>query len=76
MTSMSKINVDPVKCIGCGLCVSVAEEVFRMNDQGKSEVLEKSEEKSDCETCGCCGGVEEKVKEAIEVCPVKAISQE
>lgn len=66
MTSMSKIKVDPVKCIGCGLCVSVAEEVFRMNDQGKAEVVEKSEEKS----------YEEKIKEAIESCPVQAISQE
>lgn len=71
---MSKINVDPVKCIGCGLCVSVAEEIFRMNDQGKSEVVEDFDKKSCCDGCNNCPGVEEKLKEAIESCPVQAIS--
>jgi len=74
---MQKIIVDPVKCIGCGLCVSIAEEAFQMNDQGKSEVLEGSDSEScGCAGCGGCGGVEDKVKEAIEACPVKAITQE
>jgi len=73
---MSKIIVDPVKCIGCGLCVSVAEEIFRMNDQGKSEVLPEAEKAADCASCGCCGGLEEKAKEAIEACPVQAITEE
>ena len=67
---MSKIKVDPVKCIGCGLCVSITEETFRINDQGKAEVVEG------CGEDGECKGCEEKVKEAIEACPVQAISQE
>ena len=71
---MQKIKVDPVKCIGCGLCVSMAEEIFKMNDQGKSEVLSGSSE-SCCESCQGCGGLEEKIQEVIEACPVEAISQ-
>jgi len=73
---MSKIKIDPVKCIGCGLCVSIAEEVFRMNDQGKSEVVPEEESTSGCAACGNCCGPEEKIKEAAEACPVQAIIQE
>ena len=29
-------------CIGCGLCTSTVEEVFRMNDDGKAEVYNLS----------------------------------
>jgi len=73
---MSKIIVDPAKCIGCGLCVSIAEEVFRMNDQGKSEAIPEEERVSPCAVCGCCDGIGEKIKEAVESCPVKAITGE
>lgn len=49
-------------CIGCGLCTSTAEEVFRMNDDGKAEVYNTvSEETKDA------------VQEAIDSCPVNAI---
>lgn len=58
---MPKIIVDKVKCIGCGLCVSLAEKTFKMNDQGKSEVLPNPSDP------------EEKIKEAAEACPVEAI---
>jgi len=64
---MPKIIVDPVKCIGCGLCVSIIDKVFKMNEQGKSEVISE---------CGGDGECEGKVKEAIESCPVQAISNE
>jgi len=63
---MSKIKVDPVKCIGCGLCTSIAEKCFRLNDQGKAEAI------CECENKAC----EAKVKEASESCPVQAISTE
>lgn len=62
---MKKIKVNPDKCIGCGLCVSIAEKVFKMNEQGKSETIEGYEG---------IEGVEGKVKEAIDSCPVAAIS--
>jgi len=64
---MQKIIVDPVKCIGCGLCVSLAEKVFKINDQGKSEVIGECEGDEECEG---------KVQESIESCPVQAILNE
>ena len=54
------VKIDKEKCIGCGLCASVCEEVFKMNEDGKSEVI--SDKKLPC------------VKEAIDSCPVEAIS--
>ena len=49
-------------CIGCGLCTSTVDEVFRMNDDGKAEVYNTvSEETKDA------------VQEAIDSCPVNAI---
>lgn len=62
---MNKIKVDSEKCIGCGLCVSIAEKVFRMNEEGKSETIEGYEG---------IGGFGGKVQEAIDSCPVTAIS--
>jgi len=54
------VKVDKEKCIGCGLCASICGEVFVMKD-GKSVV--KAQKKIPC------------VKEAIESCPVSAISE-
>ena len=52
-------------CIGCGLCTSTGDEVFRMNDDGKAEVYNTvSEETKDA------------VQEAIDSCPVNAIEWE
>lgn len=62
---MAKIKIDQEKCIGCGLCVSIAEKVFRMNEEGKSETIEGY---------GGIGGYGGKVQEAIDACPVVAIS--
>ena len=54
------VKVDKEKCIGCGSCVAVCSEVFEM--QG-----DKAKVKSGAKNTGC-------VKEAIESCPVDAIS--
>jgi len=60
-----KIRVDPDKCIGCGLCVSLAEDYFVMDEKtGKAKVI-KQPEKEDKD-----------VINAIESCPVEAISEE
>lgn len=56
---MVKINKE--KCIGCGLCPSICGEVFVMASDGKARV--KAQKKIPC------------VKEAIESCPVSAISE-
>ena len=57
------VKVDQEKCIGCGACVSTCPEVFEMKNM-KAEV-KKGKEKvnSPC------------IKEAIEVCPVEAITK-
>jgi|TARA_B100001079_G_C16081848_1_gene370205 ferredoxin len=55
------IKIDKEKCIGCGLCSSICEEVFEMKDDLKAYV--KSQKKLPC------------VKEAIDQCPVEAISK-
>ena len=49
-------------CIGCSACTVVSGEVFEMNDEGHSEVIEMD-------------SYEDKmVDEAITACPVDAIS--
>jgi len=53
------IKIDKEACIGCGLCASICSEVFEMKE-GKAKV--KTQKKIPC------------VKEAIDQCPVDAIS--
>ncbi len=55
------IKVNKEKCIGCGLCPSICGEVFEMGTDGKARV--KAQKKIPC------------VKEAIESCPVSAITE-
>lgn len=59
---MKKIKIDKDKCIGCGLCASIAEKVFRLNNEGKAQAIEP------------VGDKEAKIQEAIDSCPVSAIS--
>ncbi len=58
---MVKIVVDKKKCIGCALCWTVCPQVFAAGKDGKSFVKEQKD-------IPC-------VKEAIESCPVEAISE-
>ena len=60
-----KVKVNQENCIGCGLCASVAEDVFELNDEGKSVVKVNTvlEDKQD------------EAKDAIEGCPVAAIEE-
>ncbi|MAG79235.1 ferredoxin [Candidatus Pacearchaeota archaeon] len=55
------IKINKEKCIGCGLCSSVCEEVFEMKDDMKAHV--KSQKNIPC------------TKEAITSCPTEAISK-
>lgn len=60
---MAKLPVvDKEKCIGCGTCVALAPKTFKLDDEGKAEVVESP------------GDDEEKIREAVESCPVEAIS--
>lgn len=56
------VSVDAEKCIGCGSCPATCPDVFEMKDDGKAHVKDGADTSADC------------VKEAIDVCPVDAIS--
>jgi ferredoxin len=58
------VKVDKNKCIGCGNCPAVCPEVFEMAPDGKASVKKGQEKAKD--KC---------VTQAIEECPVKAISK-
>jgi len=59
------VTVDQDTCIGCGLCTGLAETVFRLNDGGKAEAFHQPD-----------AGEEAAVRDAIDSCPVNAISGE
>lgn len=60
-----KVYVENESCIGCGLCVSLCSDVFKIGDSGKSEI--KIENSSDFES---------EIKQCVEACPVNAIKVE
>ncbi len=59
-----KAAVDTDTCIGCGLCPSIAADVFDMDDDGKAHVIVDE----------VPANSEEVAKEAETSCPVVAIS--
>ncbi len=59
-----EVKVDKDACVGCGLCASMAPEVFEMEDDGKAGYT------------GNVAGNEAAAKEAAEACPVSAITVE
>jgi len=50
-------------CIGCGLCPSIAPEVYQMDDDGLAAAIREEVPESN----------EDKAREAAESCPVDAI---
>ena len=56
-----KNSIDKNLCIGCGTCVSIAPGSFKLEDDGKAEVIEP------------IGDDQAKIQEAIDSCPVSAI---
>ena len=59
---MKNIKIDISACIGCGTCASLAEKSFKIGDDGKAQVLNP------------VGDTEEAIQNAIDSCPVTAIS--
>ena len=59
---MKKVCVVESKCIGCGACVAIAPENFDFNEEGYSTVINDNPN--------------EKTQDALEACPVFAISIE
>jgi len=60
------IKINQETCIGCGFCVSVAPQVFRLNEENKSELIEGAD----------LDQLADKIKEAADGCPVQAIAVE
>ena len=58
-----KAKVDPDICIGCGLCVNVCPEVFKMED-----------DKAVAYVAIVPKGLEENCQKACDECPVTAIT--
>ena len=56
------VRVDKEKCIGTGNCVDLAPKVFECDAEGKSSVVDVS------------GADDETLKEAVQSCPVEAIT--
>ena len=57
-----KAKVDPKRCSGCGICENDCPEVFELNDEGKSHIIDPK----GCSKCDC--------QKALDSCPVDAIS--
>lgn len=57
-------KIDPIKCIGCGTCLALAPNTFRMNEENKAEVF--NETGDDAET----------IQMACDSCPTQAITIE
>lgn len=59
---MSKITIDETKCIGCGLCASIAPNSFKIDEnEGKAELINPP------------GDDEATIQSAAESCPVQSI---
>ena len=56
-----EVDIDRDGCIGCGVCEQVCPEVFRIAEDGLSEVIADPK------------GFEDLVKEAADSCPVEVI---
>ncbi len=61
-----KPKVDKDLCIGCGACVFLCPEVFKIGNDGKSEVIPEVDYKEN----------KAGIQKAVENCPVQAISVE
>jgi ferredoxin len=59
------VKVDKDKCIGCGACAATCPEVFELGADGKSHVKAGADTKKNAKG----------IKEAIDNCPVEAISK-
>ncbi len=58
---IGKIEVKKDICIGSGACESISPKVFRVNAEGKAEVLDRK------------GDTDENILAAAKACPVQAI---
>lgn len=60
-----KVYVDPEQCIGCGMCVNIAPDIFQLGESGLAEAAAQPELLQ-----------EETAHKAAVSCPVDAIHAE
>ena len=60
-----EVQIDKDTCISCGLCCSIVEEIFEIEDDGKAGVIRNPQDESEIKLA----------KEAVESCPVNAITE-
>lgn len=58
-----KISINRDHCIGSGMCMGAAPEVFDLDEESKAYLLRTE-----------FGGVEAAVEQAVALCPVKALA--
>ncbi len=58
---MSKIAIDPQKCIGCQTCTQTYPDIFEFDQKTQKAVVKNPE-------------VTTKTKQSLDLCPVAAIS--
>tara|TARA_Y100000310_G_scaffold328280_1_gene396169 strand:+ start:272 stop:460 length:189 start_codon:yes stop_codon:yes gene_type:complete len=61
---MGKLKVNQETCIGCALCNELCGEIFEMDDEAKMKIKRQP----------VGNEFEAEIKEAIDMCPVGAIS--
>lgn len=61
-----KVSVNPEKCIGCGSCQAICDDVFEIGDEGLAEVINDDIKEF----------LYDDVKDAAENCPTDAIEIE
>ena len=71
---MYEIEVDQSTCIGCGTCQAVCSNVFELNDENKSQIVD--EYRTDESNKGAVTEDISCVKDAEDRCPVNAITVE
>lgn len=67
---MKNVFVDKEKCIGCGACVGIADQIFEFGDDDLAQVKKNIDFENIDEN------LKEDVKDAIEGCPTSAIEEE
>lgn len=68
---MEKIKLNNEICIGCGACTAIASSTFEFDDEGYAKVKEENDNYSNMDE-----EMKEEVTDALEGCPVSAISIE
>jgi len=71
---MAKISINQNECLGCGFCASQAPEIFIVDEKDFKAKIKIDNSLSDTTERELSAEELEKVKRAVEDCPIKAIT--